>query len=318
MKPVVLRMDEIVTVANFDEGRYLRANPDVLSAVNKGDFLSGRAHFDLFGNCEGRRLADKTHDLGEIRRQKMDRLRQFLRTDMQHLWTDSGKVSYITEALRHETQIADTENISSNGYDGTVHALIEKYEDGLLLDCGAGKRDTYYPNVVNFEIVDYDTTDVLGLGEYLPFHDNVFDAVISVAVLEHVRDPFKCASEIARVLKKGGELFCCIPFLQPLHGYPHHYFNATPQGIRRLFESEFEVIDVTVYPSTHPVWTVNWILNSWAQGLSGKTRDDFLSMRVSEFLVPPMSLVSQAFAADLSMEKQLELACATVLTARKL
>jgi SAM-dependent methyltransferase len=247
----------------------------------------------------------------------MEKVRPFLRRDVIHDWNDDGKVNYLTEALRRETKIVDTDNISALGYDPAIIAMINKYENGLILDCGAGKRDTYYLNVVNFEIVDYDTTDVLGVGEYLPFQDNVFDAVVSVAVLEHVHNPLKCASEISRVLKHGGELFCCLPFLQPLHGYPHHYFNATSQGIRRLFEDELDVKEVTVYPSTHPVWAVHWILTSWAQGLSGKTREDFVSMRVSDFLAPPMSLVSQAFATDLSMDKQLELACAIVLTAQK-
>jgi SAM-dependent methyltransferase len=236
---------------------------------------------------------------------------------MEHHWSDGWKVNYLSETLRRETRIIDTDNISALEYDPNVIAMINRYENGLILDCGAGRRNIYYPNVLNFEIVDYDTTDVLGVGEHLPFQDNVFDAVISIAVLEHVRDPLKCASEISRVLKKGGELYCCVPFLAPLHAYPHHYFNATPQGIRRLFEDELDVKGVTVNAGTHPVWAVHWILNSWSQGLSGKTRDTFLSMRVSDFLAPPLSLVTQAFAADLSMEKQLEIACAIVITAEK-
>jgi len=315
--PTKLEMNILATDANFDEERYLSANYDVRVAVESGLCASARHHFDLFGKHEGRRLARDPSEVLEWRRRKMDRLRPSLRTDVDHSWTDTGKVSYITDALREETKIIDTDNVSSLGYDAAVDSMIDRHKDGLILDCGAGRRNVYYSNVVNYEIVDYDTTDVLGLGEYLPFHDNVFDAVISVAVLEHVHDPFKCALEISRVLKKGGELFCSVPFLQPLHGYPHHYFNATSQGIRRLFEDKLEILDVTVFPSTHPIWAVNWILNSWTQGLEGKTRDDFLSLRVADLLAPPESLVTQAFAVDLPMEKQLELACATVLTARK-
>jgi len=93
--------------------------------------------------------------------------------------------------------------------------MIETHD--LVLDCGAGFRDMYYPNVVNYEIVAYPTTDVLGVGEELPFKDNSFDVVISVAVLEHVRYPWRCADEIARVLKSGGTLVAMVPFLQPLH-----------------------------------------------------------------------------------------------------
>jgi SAM-dependent methyltransferase len=141
--------------------------------------------------------------------------------------------------------------------------------------------------------------------------------VLSIAVLEHVRDPFRCAAEITRVLKPGGQLFCAVPFLQPLHGYPHHYFNATPQGIRRLFEDELEDVAVSVPPSTHPVFALNWMLTSWPHGLAGQTRQDFLDMRVADLVGPPDALLGRPFAAELPMTKQFELACGTVLTARK-
>ncbi|MCU7374984.1 methyltransferase domain-containing protein [Paucibacter sp. O1-1] len=120
--------------------------------------------------------------------------------------------------------------------------------------------------------MDYDTTDVRGVGECLPFVDGAFDAVISIAVLEHVRDPFRCAAELVRVLKPGGELICCVPFLQPYHGYPHHYYNMTHQGLRALFERDLTVDSVEVIDSTGPVWALTWILQSWAQGLEGKAR----------------------------------------------
>ena len=86
---------------------------------------------------------------------------------------------------------------------GTTTETIHRLQDGLILDCGAGRRPIYYSNVVNFEIVAYDTTDVRGVGESLPFETDSFDAVFSFAVLEHVKDPFRCASEICRVLKPG-------------------------------------------------------------------------------------------------------------------
>jgi SAM-dependent methyltransferase len=195
--------------------------------------------------------------------------------------------------------------------------LIDRHRDGLVLDCGAGKRSVYYPNVVNFEIVAYDTTDVRGVGEVLPFVDASFDAVISIAVLEHVKDPFACAAEIARVLKPGGELICCVPFLQPYHGYPHHYYNMTHQGLRNLFERSVDVERVEVYDSVLPIWSLHWMVRSWAAGLRGTTREAFLDMPLRDLLAQPEQLIHAPFVRELSAEKNFELASATILFGRK-
>ncbi len=43
-----------MSVQDFDEGSYLERYPDVAQAVYKGQFESGRAHFDRYGRAEGR------------------------------------------------------------------------------------------------------------------------------------------------------------------------------------------------------------------------------------------------------------------------
>jgi SAM-dependent methyltransferase len=300
----------------FDEARYLGHNVDVYIAVQAGQFESGRQHYELFGRREGRPFPARGPGIAQLRAAKMARLRPHLRTDMPCRW-EGDKADFLTPELRAATRISDTAAVSQNGYDGPMLDLVARYPDGLVLDCGAGSRPVYFPNVVNYEIVDYPSTDVLGVGEALPFRDGTFDAVISVAVLEHVRDPFACAAEIARVLKPGGRLYCCVPFLQPYHGYPHHYFNATPQGIRRLFEDALTVEDVRVLGSTHPVWALQWMLGVWAQGLPPETRKAFRRMRVSDLLRAPLDQLPLPHCRDLPHEVQLAIASATVLTARK-
>ena len=121
-----------------------------------------------------------------------------------------------------------------------------------------------------------------GVVEQMPFADDVFDVVLSNAVLEHVRDPFAAADEMSRVLKPGGMLYCAVPFLQPYHGYPHHYFNMTQQGLRRLFEDSLDIVEHGVPHYFHPAWTVSWILNAWLAGLSEGTRDEFLRLTVAD------------------------------------
>jgi SAM-dependent methyltransferase len=252
----------------------------------------------------------------EAKRRKLDRIRPLLRTDLSITET-AGHFDALTPELRRQFNIVDTDNVSANNYDEIARALIEKYADGLILDCGAGLRTVYHDNVVNFEIVPYPTTDVLGVGECLPFRDNSFDAAFSFAVLEHVRDPFACAREIARVLKPGGELYCVVPFLQPLHGYPHHYYNMTHQGLRNLFEPHLVVEKQDVLASGKPIFTLTWFLRQWAAGLKGAARSEFLQMKVGDLIGDPIEMLSSPVVTNLPAAVNFELASATALCARK-
>lgn len=71
----------------------------------------------------------------------------------------------------------------------------------------------------------------------LPFADATYDLVLSTQVLEHVQDPKKVVSEMARVLKPGGHLFLTTPQSSPLHNLPWNYFNFTNLGLRLLFDA---------------------------------------------------------------------------------
>ena len=185
---------------------------------------------------------------------------------------DGGCYDFLTQELRAKFNIVDTDAVSSHGYDAFAMEIVNKHRTGWVLDCGAGKRPVYFDNVVNFEIASMIRQTSGGVGEVLPFVDNAFNAVLSIAVLEHVKDPFLCAREIARVLKPGGDLMCCVPFLQPLHGYPHHYYNMTHQGLKNLFEDLLKIDRLDVYENILPIASLTWIVRSWADGLKGKAK----------------------------------------------
>jgi len=306
----------IATKQNFSEEAYLRANPDVAEVVRTGAFVSGRQHFELFGKKENRELLFGPTDIVDIKARKLARIKAILRSDLHCLETADG-FDFLTPELRKEFNIVDTTAVSSNDYDGIALALIQKYANRLMLDCGAGKRKEYFENIVNYDIVQYDSTDVRGVGEVLPFNDSSFDAVLSIAVLEHVKDPFRCASELLRVVKPGGEIFCCVPFLAPYHGYPHHYYNMTAQGLVNLFGDQITVDSVQVIDSILPIWSLTWILQSWAGGLEGKNREEFLDMRVSDFMKPAQSFLGNGFVRALSYEKNIELAAGCLLQAHR-
>jgi SAM-dependent methyltransferase len=308
-------METLATDENFNEQDYLAKNADVARAVREGKLASGKLHFHVFGKKEERKIR-RSKGIKELKQKKLQKIKKTLRKDLP--WKEcDGYFDFLSEDLKRKCNIVATEAVSSHGYDNHAMRIIEKYSDGLILDCGAGKRPVYFDNVVNFEIVAYDTTDVLGVGETLPFKDNTFDAVISIAVLEHVKDPFRCAQEIARVLKPGGELYCCVPFLQPLHGYPHHYYNMSHQGLQNLFDSYLAIDNVDVPSSILPIWSLTWIIKSWANGLSDTTREKFLKMQLSDFLDNGAKYLTRDFVKELSKEKNFELASGCAIFAHK-
>lgn len=207
--------------------------------------------------------------------------------------------------------------VSSGGMDELMHAFIARFSEGLILDCGAGSKATLYPNVINLEIADYPSTDVRAFNESLPFQDATFDAVFTLATLEHVRDPFLCAREILRVLKPGGIIYSMIPLLQPFHGYPNHYYNMTIEGHKNLFGSAVEILDESVPICGRPIWAMAGILEKWVAGLPPAHVEEFLDLRVRDLIANPLTQLDRNYVRFLSPWANGELAAATRVIAKK-
>lgn len=229
---------------------------------------------------------------------------------------NSNHYNFLNRQLTEYGNIKSTAAISANDYDPISLQLIEQLANGLILDNGCGLRNFYYPNVINLDIVNYPTTDVISIGEKLPFKSNSFDAVFSLAVLEHVKNPFECAKEITRVLKPGGTLYAVVPFLQPFHGYPDHYYNMTSSGLKNLF-SELESLDCTVQLPGLPIAALTWFLNSYVQGLPQPIAEQFKDMKIGELLAHPDSYLNQDFVTFLHPKTNEELAACNYLLAKK-
>lgn len=70
----------------------------------------------------------------------------------------------------------------------------------------------------------------------LPFADNSFDFIVSLAVLEHIEYPAVMLREIHRVLKPGGIYLGSVTYLVPFHDAAC-YFNMTHYGIWSALEN---------------------------------------------------------------------------------
>lgn len=180
--------------------------------------------------------------------------------------------------------LARGEQVSRHPVTEIIPEYLDLESGGLFLDDGAGWPPDSRPDIIQVEIERFPSTNVVADGAELPFKPETFDGIISHAVMEHVKDPFGYAADLVRVLKPGGRFICHSAFLQPLHGYPHHYFNTTLEGLKVLFDG-VKIIDSGVSKFQLPWVTLEWVLRSYCAGFTDvDERERFKNMKISELL----------------------------------
>ena len=69
-----------------------------------------------------------------------------------------------------------------------------------------------------------------------------FSTIICPHVLEHVKNPFEVASNIEKLLKKGGRAIISVPWVQGFHEFPNDYWRISFEGLKQLFQNcDFEL-----------------------------------------------------------------------------
>ena len=126
------------------------------------------------------------------------------------------------------------------------HLVRDAPLSGRVLDLGGGgsglvRSDGKITRALLIDIRQQVRPDVVAdLRSPLPFADQSVDAVMCLNVLEHVRDGAHVIRECARVLREGGVLVLCVPFLYPLHTAQHPEFfvddfiRYSESALRRL------------------------------------------------------------------------------------
>ena len=148
-----------------------------------------------------------------------------------------------------------------------VRALIDAAgERAIILNVGAGYTD-YGPRVLNVDIFDSGTTDIIASAMALPFADDTADLVILQGVLEHVEDAGRTFAECYRVLKPGGLFYTEMPFMQPYHESPIDLRRSTRPGLSRLCAP---LVEVESGIHMGPASTLTWVFRELLAGvLSG-------------------------------------------------
>ena len=146
---------------------------------------------------------------------------KFRQERLKKIFTDKDKVIDIGGGLR-----VDPEKNNREKQNAWLDEYISKAEY-VILD----KVGDYNPDIVG-DIHD------------LPFEDNSVDAIVCIAVLEHVEEPQKAVREMYRVLKPGGYCYIYAPFLfyyHPMKGYYGDFYRFTRDGYEYMTKDFSEV-----------------------------------------------------------------------------
>jgi uncharacterized protein YbaR (Trm112 family)/SAM-dependent methyltransferase len=161
--------------------------------------------------------------------------------------------------LRHEQDLG-----TFDVYFPWIHRLVLQslLDDQVVLEIGSGNRAYDDPAVIRMDVVLTPHADVVADAHALPFLSDSLDFIFSLAVVEHLRQPFLVADEMHRALKDGGYVYNECNFVFAYHGYPHHYFNASIQGLQQVFSS-FRELRTGVAPYQMPSQALLMVLGSY-------------------------------------------------------
>jgi SAM-dependent methyltransferase len=122
----------------------------------------------------------------------------------------------------------------------------------LDLGCGTGGNTSAYAALGSVVGIEPDAAAIRlanarggaqycrGHGPQLPFRSEVFDAVVASDVLEHIEDDTAAASEIARVMRRGGRVIISVPAHQWLFSEHdaalRHFRRYSKAAMRHLLE----------------------------------------------------------------------------------
>ena len=211
-----------IPLADFNEAEYLRLNPDISNAVERGDFTSGWEHYLRFGINEERPRLSQTSAIVEQLTKSIVSIPvppPVLRTRVHGAEATSefhkiGKVVALdleSTIYSHHIQLGDRSNILDFG-------------------CGCGRIITWFQNLypqskfygtdIDGEAIAWCQSNLANRGEFLvnknlpplPFADDFFDLVYSISIFTHLPEEmqFVWLKELNRVCRKGAYLLLTV------------------------------------------------------------------------------------------------------------
>jgi SAM-dependent methyltransferase len=93
------------------------------------------------------------------------------------------------------------------------------------IGAGIGTFKEFRPDVVATDVLPTPWADVVADARDLPYEDDSVANVVGIDVLHHVPQPDRCLAEIERVLRPGGRLVLCEPYVSPASWIAYRFLH---------------------------------------------------------------------------------------------
>ncbi|HEY3141821.1 MAG TPA: methyltransferase domain-containing protein [Acidimicrobiales bacterium] len=194
------------------------------------------------------------------------------------IMTPDGSVPDIV----HDTELAENDSYWPWYYRLVMQSLLD---DQVVVEMGSGDRSNSDPAVIRMDIRLTPYVDLVADAHALPFLPGSIDFIFSLAMMEHLRQPFLAAEEMDRALRDGGYIYGDCAWVFAYHGYPHHYFNASVQGLQQIFGS-FRELKTGVAPYQMPSYALVMVLATYIRNF--KPDGIYRGAEVAAMLAAPL------------------------------
>ena len=150
-------------------------------------------------------------------------------------------------------------------------------DETIVVDLGSSNIAIDDPCIIRVDVKLTPFVDVVADAHALPFREESLDFIMSMAVLEHLHNPFQAGEEMFRVLKRERYVYADTNFVFTYHGYPHHYFNSTIHGLDQVF-SLFTKIRSGVPPHQMPSYALENLLSVYLHHFSPANNQEIAFM----------------------------------------
>lgn len=161
--------------------------------------------------------------------------------------------------IQHEADLP-----TRSSYDPWIHRIILQslFDNQIVVNLGSGNMVLDDPCIIRMDVTLSPYVDLVADAHAPPFLPESIDYIFSLAVFEHLSNPFLAAQAMYGVLKDGGYIYHECNFVFAYHGYPHHYFNATLQGLEQVF-SNYIPLRKGVATYQMPSFALDMVLRSY-------------------------------------------------------